>query len=184
MHLVNNCVAARCFMHDGWIHPSPTKTTKNYFSLTSNKGTSTDLNDSTTISVFVRESISSTVSATVNFNPTFVAISSGDNRSSMEPRFPSDIAQTMFSQFNQWYTFPQLWLVAGLGPARHLGFSNIHCWNILSKETAATAIDVDCLAEILQILLLSTQVVIATGSMHQEKQDLYIFMLIQPLIQV
>ena len=70
------------------------KKISDYFSPTSNKGTSTDLNDSTTISAFVRESTGSTVSATVNFNPTFVTVSSGDDRSSMQPRFPSDIAQS------------------------------------------------------------------------------------------
>ena len=69
--------------------------------------------------------------------------------------------------------------MADLGPSRHLGFSNISGLN----ETAVTVIHVNCLAEILQIQLLSTQVVIVTGSMHQERQDLCIFMQIQLLIQ-
>ena len=73
--------------------------------------------------------------------------------------------------------------MADLGPSRHLGFSNISGLNIQLSETAVTVIHVNCLAEILQIQLLSTQVVIVTGSMHQERQDLCIFMQIQLLIQ-
>ena len=69
---------------------------------TNNVGTSTDLEgdcgDSTTISASVRESTGSTVSATVNFNPTFVTVSSGDGQTSTQLRFPSDIAQSNSDQ--------------------------------------------------------------------------------------
>ena len=74
--------------------------------------------------------------------------------------------------------------MADLGPSKHFGFSNISGLNIQLSETAVTAIHVNCLAEIVQTQLLSTQVVIVTGSMHQERQNLCTFMHFQLLIQV
>lgn len=69
---------------------------------TNNVGTSTNLEGdcggSTTISASVRESTGTTVSVTVNFNPTFVTVSSGDGRTSTQLRFPSDIAQSNSDQ--------------------------------------------------------------------------------------
>ena len=61
MHLMNKCMAAHCFMMAESTSP-PRKQPKisDCFSPTSNKGTSTDLNDST-ISAFVREYTGSTV---------------------------------------------------------------------------------------------------------------------------
>ena len=67
-----------------------------------NVGTSTDREasggDSTTISATVRESTGTTVSATVNFNPTFVTVSSGAARQPSTQSFPSDIAQSNSDQ--------------------------------------------------------------------------------------
>ena len=129
-----------------------------------------DLNDSTK------------VSATVNFNPTFVTILSGDNWSFTQLRFPSDIAQLNdVRPVQPVIDFPST-RIGGRPRSCQASWFQQHPRLEYSVERAAAAVHVDCLAEILQILLLSTQMVIATGSTHQEKQDICIFMLIQPLI--
>ena len=53
-----------------------------------------------TISATVRESTGTTVSATVNFNQTFVTVSSGAARQPSMETFPPDIVQTLINQSN------------------------------------------------------------------------------------